>query len=314
MLWKERRLNLKPGRNERTMSEKKMPIHKRIIPALMRRGFFNWMSDEAYLKLRYKIAFGRKLNLENPQTFNEKLQWLKLHDRKPIYTTMVDKHAVKEYVASIIGEEYIIPTLGVWDSFDDIDFDTLPEQFVLKCTHDSGGLVICKDKSKLNIGEARRKIEKSLKTDYYLHGREWPYKNVPRRIIAEKYMVDESGTELKDYKVFNFDGQPHIIQVDYGRFTEHKRNLYNTDWEYIEAAIQYPSDKDHEISRPNALAEMIELARRLSTGIPHLRTDFYSIGDKLYFGELTFYHESGFASYQPEQFGVEMGRWLKLPD
>lgn len=272
------------------------------------------LSDKTYLKLKFLALLGKKLNLKNPQTFNEKLQWLKLNDRKPEYTTMVDKYEAKRYVADIIGEEYIIPTLGVWDKFDDIDFDSLPNQFVLKCTHDSGGIVIVKDKTKFDKEEARKKINKCLKRNYYLHGREWPYKNVKPRIIAEKYMVDESGTELKDYKVFNFDGIPNIIQVDYARFSAHKRNLYDTDWKYVEAAIKYPTDKNHEIARPKALDEMLELAKKLSEGIPHLRTDFYSIDEKIYFGELTFFPESGFGSYSPEQFGVEMGKWLNLPN
>jgi hypothetical protein len=272
-----------------------------------------FMPDEIYLKLLYKHKTGKKLNLKNPHTFNEKLQWLKLHDRNPLYTTMVDKYEAKKYVANIIGDEYIIPTLGIWDNFDDIDFDKLPKQFVLKCTHDSGGLVICKDKSKLDVDAARKKINRCLKKNYYYHSREWPYKNVKPRIIAEKYMTDESGTELKDYKVFNFNGQPKFIQVDYGRFVEHKRNLYNTDWQYIDAAIKYPSDKTVSIKKPDSLDEMLEFSRRLSQGLPFLRTDFYSIEDKIYFGELTFYHGSGMEQFRPEQFGVDVGLWLKLP-
>lgn len=155
------------------------------------------LPDKAFIKLKYKDKFGKKINLNNPQTFNEKLQWLKLYDRNPEYTKMVDKYEVKKYVASIIGEEYIIPTLGVWNKFEDIDFNKLPDQFVLKCTHDSGGLVICKDKSKLDINEAKKKIEKSLKINYYYLSREWPYKNVKPQIIAEKYMVDESRNRVK---------------------------------------------------------------------------------------------------------------------
>ncbi len=285
----------------------------KIITNLGRRGLLNWMSDEQYLKLLYKAALKKKLNLDNPQTFNEKLQWLKLHDRNPDYTKMVDKYEAKKYVASIIGEEYIIPTLGVYDKFDDIDFDKLPNQFVIKCTHDSGGLVICKDKNTLDIKAARKKISKCLKRNFYYFGREWPYKNVKPRIIIEKYMVDESNKELKDYKVFNFDGKPKIIQVDYDRFVEHKRNLYDKDWKYIEAAIQYPTNPEIKIEKPKNLTKMLELAKILSKDIPHVRTDFYSIEDKIYFGELTFYSESGLGKFSPKQFEKDMGEWLKLP-
>jgi hypothetical protein len=277
------------------------------------KGFYNNMPDEKYLQKKFKAKLGYELNLSNPQTFNEKLQWLKLNDRKPIYTTMVDKYAVKQYVADAIGEEYIIPTLGVWDRPEDIDWDSLPNQFVLKATHDSGGLVICTDKSKLDKKKAVKKLNKSLKRDYYKMHREWPYKDVRRRVIAEKYMTDESGVELKDYKVFNFDGEPKFIQVDYNRFVEHKRNLYTTDWEYIDAAIQFPTDKTNQIKRPECLKEMLDLARKLSVGIPHVRTDFYCIDNKIYFGELTFYHGSGMEKFTPEEFGLEVGSWLKLP-
>lgn len=284
----------------------------RIIENLGKRHLLNWVPDEWYLKILYWLIFKKKLDLGDPQTFNEKLQWLKLHDRQPIYTTMVDKCEAKKYVASKIGEEYIIPTLDVWDSFDDIDFDLLPDQFVLKCTHDSGGLVICKDKSKFDVQSAKKKINQCLRRNFYWYGREWPYKNVKPRIIAEKYMTDESGTELKDYKIFNFDGEPKLIQVDYDRFVEHKRNLYTTDWKYIEATIQYPTDAGHRINRPRQLEKMLEIARVLSADIPHVRTDFYCINDRTFFGELTFHHGSGFEKFTPESLGEKMGEWLKL--
>ena len=284
-----------------------------MFGTLGHKGFFNWMSDEQYLKILYKIRIGKPLDLDDPQTFNEKLQWLKLHDRRPEYTTMVDKYAVKKYVADKIGEQYIIPTLGVWDKFDDIDFDKLPDQFVLKCTHDSGGSVICRNKSEFDFKAARKKINRCLKHNYYWGCREWPYKNVKPRIIAEKYMTDESGIELKDYKIFNFDGESKLIQVDYDRFKEHKRNLYTTDWKYVESAIQYPTDPNHQIDRPKQLEKMLDLARKLSEGIPHVRTDFYCIDNKIYFGELTFYHGSGFEKFTPESLGEEMGKWIKLP-
>lgn len=271
--------------------------------------------EKWYLKRRFLKKVGYPLDLDNPKTFNEKLQWLKLHDRNPLYTKMVDKYEAKKYVADIIGEEYIIPTLGVWNHFDEIDFEQLPEQFVLKCTHDSGSIVICKDKATFDKKAAKKKLERGLRYNYYYAGGfEWPYKNVKPRIIAEKFMVDESRTELKDYKVFNFNGEPKIIQVDYDRFVEHKRNLYTTDWKYIEAAIEFATDESHQIPKPKRLDEMLKLASKLAANIPHVRTDFYSIDDKIYFGEMTFYHGAGFEKFTPEDFGLKLGNCVNIQE
>lgn len=281
---------------------------------LAAKHLMDWMDDKTYLKLKYRASLGKKLNLENPQTFNEKLQWLKLYNRKPEYTVMVDKVKAKEYVANIIGEEHIIPTLGVWDNPDDIDFDKLPNQFVLKCNHNSGlGMCICRDKSKLDIEKVKRELRKGLKQNYYLHGREWPYKDVPRKILAEKFMVDESGTELKDYKIFCMDGEPEIIEVDYGRFSKHMRNMYDKTWDLMEMEFNYPSDASHVIDRPEKLNEMLELARKLSKDIPYVRTDFYSIGEKLYWGELTFFNEAGMGAFRPEEWDERLGKLVVLP-
>ena len=195
----------------------------------------------------------------------------------------------------------------------EINFEKLPKKFVIKCTHDSGSTIVCKDKDKFDIKKAKKKINKALKFNYYYSGREWPYKNIKPRIIIEKYMVDESETELKDYKIFNFNGVSKIIQVDFGRFKEHKRNLYDTNWNYIkELSIQYPTDPNTIIKRPENLEKMIELAQRLSQGIPHIRTDFYSINGKIYFGELTFYHGSGYEKFNPETWNKKLGDWIDL--
>ncbi len=269
--------------------------------------------DRLFLKILYKKLLGKKLDLRHPKTFNEKIQWLKLHDRKAEYIDIVDKYTVKKWVADKIGEEYIIPTLGVWERFEDIDFDSLPKQFVLKCTHDSGGLIIVKDKSKMDLAEVKNKINKFLNNNFYWVGREWPYKYIKRRIIAEPYLTDESGVELKDYKVFNFNGESKFIQVDFDRFVDHKRNLYTLDWEYIDAVIGFPTDPTYCIKKPKCLNKMLELAGILSYGIPHVRTDFYCIGDQVYFGEMTFYHGSGFEKITPESFEMKMGEWLTLP-
>lgn len=272
------------------------------------------LPDEAYLKVAYRLKAKKTLRLDAPLNFNEKLQWLKLHNRRPEFTVMVDKYLVREYIAEKLGPEYLIPSLGVWDDPDQIDFDKLPDQFVLKCNHNSGlGMYICKDRSKLDTESVKKDLRRGLKQDYYWNGREWPYKHVPKKIIAEKYMVDESGTELKDYKVFCFNGEPKLIQVDFGRFVKHKRNIYSVDWELLDMEIEYPRDADVVIQRPAQLEKLLELARTLAQGIPHLRTDFYVIGDDIYFGELTFFHGSGYEHFTPEIWNDRLGSWISLP-
>ena len=275
--------------------------------------FARLFPDRLFLELLFPLRTGYKLNLKDPRTFNEKLQWLKLYDRNPEYTKMVDKFEAKKYVANIIGEDHIIPTLAVYDRVEDIDFDTLPSRFVLKCTHDSGGIVICKDKAALDKQAAIEKLRHGLKQNYFYQNREWPYKNVKPRIIAEEYMTD-GNDELKDYKVFNFNGVPRLIEVDYNRFKGHLRNLYSTEWEKIDATIKYPSEPGRSFDRPAALGEMLHLAKDLSIGIPHVRTDFYIVDGKVLFGELTFFHGSGMEPISPASFNETMGQWLKLPD
>lgn len=271
------------------------------------------MSDKSYLKLLYWDKFGKKLNLDNPKLFNEKLQWLKLYDRNPSYTQIVDKYEVKKIVSEKIGEQYVIPTLGVWEKFDQIDFDTLPKQFVLKCTHDSGGIVIVKDKTSFDKKNAKDKIESCLNRNYYYPGREWPYKRVKPRIIAEPYLTDESNVELKDYKIFVFGGVPKFIQVDFDRFTDHKRNLYSTDWTFINAEIQYKSCEERIIPKPEKLEEMLELSAKLSEGMCHARIDFYYINDRILFGEITLYHGSGLETIKPSSFEKEISSYIQLP-
>lgn len=271
------------------------------------------ISDKQFLKWNYEIKMNKRLDLENPQTFNEKLQWLKLYDRAPEYTKMVDKYEAKQYVANIIGQEYIIPTLGIYDRFEDINFENLPNQFVLKCTHDSGGLVICNDKTKVKIDEVKNKINDSLKKNYYYSGREWPYKNVKPRIIIEKYMVDESGKELKDYKIFNFNGIPKFIQVDFNRFKGHQRKIYSIDWKELDFNLVYSINKETKINKPDNLKKVLELAKKISKNHPFLRTDFYIINDKIYFGEITFFPEAGFGKFVPEKWDKILGNMLELP-
>jgi hypothetical protein len=277
------------------------------------KDFLKKIPDDEYLRMMYRIHMKKELNLDNPQTFNEKLQWLKLYDRKPEYTAMADKYEVRKFVAEKIGEEYLIPLLGVWDRFEDIDFNKLPNQFVLKCNHDSGSVVICKDKNTFDLEAAKTKLNNSLTQNYYYFAREWPYKNIKPRIIAEKYMVDESGVELKDYKMFCFNGEPKYIQVDFDRFIKHKRNIYDTEWNYIPVSVQYPTDPEKVINKPSKLGEMLSLARILSKNIPHVRVDFYHIENAplILFAEFAFYNDAGFGKFGSlwdRKFGECIGR------
>ncbi len=283
---------------------------------LNRRHLLDWIPDRLFIPMEYKAMMGKKLNLRNPQTFNEKIQWLKLHDRKPIYTTMVDKYAAKEYVANIIGEQYIIPTLGVWDNPDDIDFNALPDQFVLKVTHDSGGLVICRDKSTLNVEEAKKKLRNSLNMNYYKVHREWPYRDVPKRIIAEQYMEDSDTSELRDYKFFSFDGVVKALFIASDRqdpTTDTKFDFFDADFRHLPFTNGHPN-ADSIPARPECFEEMKTLAEKLSKGIPHLRVDFYEVNGKVYFGELTFTHWSGLVPFDPESWDKQFGDWIKIPD
>lgn len=289
-------------------------VVNRYIMKMDRLGLLGWMSDEAYLKLMFRLRMGTRLNLDNPITYNEKLQWLKMHDRRPEYIVYSDKYAVRAHYEQTIGAEYLIPLIGVYDEVEEIPWDELPNEFVLKCTHGSGTNIICADKSRLDVKESQKRLQQWLRTNYFWHGREWPYRSIKPRIICEEFMVDESGTELKDYKVFCFNGEPKLVEVDFGRFTDHKRNLYDTRWNFITAAIRYPNDPNVIIDRPTHLEEMLELARILSAGYPHIRVDFYFTGERIYIGEMTFYHESGSGRFDPPDFGIEMGDWIALPE
>ena len=286
---------------------------RRILFVYGIRGGFRFLNDAAYVKLLYWCSIRKKLDLENPKTFNEKLQWLKLYDRKPEYTRMVDKYEAKRYVAEKIGEEYIIPTLGVWDRFEDIDFDSLPDQFVLKCTHDSGGLVIVKDKAKLDKKAAKKKIEKSLRRNYYYCGREWPYQNVKPRIIAEAFMVDESGTDLKDYKFFTFNGKAKMLFVATDRAVDTRFDFFDMDFRHL-PILNGHENATKKIEKPKSFAQMKELAETLSAGMPQIRVDFYDVNGQIYFGEMTFFHWSGFTPFEPEEWDLTLGNWIALPD
>lgn len=282
--------------------------------------------DTLYLKIKYRMRTGKKLNLKNPVGFNEKIQWLKLHDRNPRYTLLADKYEAKKFVAERIGQEYIIPNLGIWDRFADIDFDSLPDQFVLKCTHDSGGLVICKDKSSFNKEAARRKIERSLKTNYYWHAREWAYKDIKPRILAEQFMEDSYAQDLYalgtntdgliDYKFYCFHGEPKFLYIGYANLVDGNKDdalsFIDFDWNFT------PFNRaDHKQipvlpPKPDKFREMFGIAEKLSADIPFARVDLYCIDGKPYFSEITFCPGGGFGVFSPDEWEHQIGDWIHV--
>ena len=274
-----------------------------------------FLPDKAYIKMKYHMKFHKKIDLKNPKTFNEKLQWLKLYDRKPEYSTMVDKFEAKKYVSNRIGEEHIIPTLGVWERFEDIDFDVLPDRFVLKCTHDSGGLVICRDKSKFDKVAAEKKINVSLKTNYFYQGREWPYKNVKPRIIAEKYMEDGSSKDLTDYKFYCFNGIPEYLYVSTGLENHATASIsfLTLNWKFAPFGRSDYKPFTELPPKPTKFDEMLKLAARLSAGYRFLRVDLYQIENQIFFSELTFSPCGGMMPFDPPEWDEELGTLIDLP-
>ena len=287
---------------------------RRVVYDWVRRNPYKVKNDELFIRARWYFEMPFNLDLRHPKRYNEKLQWLKLHDHNPQYSKMVDKYEAKKYVADIIGDEYIIPTLGVWNSVEEIDWDSLPNQFVLKCTHDSGGLVICKDKKQLDIEKAKKKIKRSLDTDYFALGRDWPYKNVPHRIIAEQYMEDSKTKELRDYKFFCFDGVIKALFVASARYDrEHPYvNFFDDNYQPLpfergyEQTLCYPE-------KPSSFLKMKNLSEKLSKDFTHVRIDFYEIDGKPYFGEMTFYPGNGLEPFYPDKWDFIFGSWIKLP-
>lgn len=276
------------------------------------RYFLRFLPDEMYIQLNYFAHFKKFADLKNPVTYNEKLNWLKIHDRDPLYTELVDKYAVKEYVGQKIGEEYIVPTLGIWDSVDKIDFEALPNQFVLKCTHDSEGLVICKDKTQLDFEAAKEKLRQCQKQNFFYIGREWPYKHVKPRIIAEQYIEDHIDGELRDYKFFCFDGEPKAMFIASERSKgTTKFDYYDLEFSHLDIIQKYPNAETPR-RKPVCFDEMIKFSKVLSKGFPHVRVDFYEVDGKLYFGEMTFYHFSGFMPFNPSCWDSRFGEWINL--
>lgn len=267
--------------------------------------------DALYLRIRYYFQTGKTLHLKSPKTFNEKLQWLKIYDRNPAYIKMVDKYAVKDYVSEKIGGDYVVKCYGVWDNADSVDFESLPEMFVLKSTHDSGSVFVCKDKNKIDKIKLRNEMKGWLKRDVYGWAVEWPYKGVKPQIIAEEYL----GDNLNDYKIFCFNGKVKCLKVDYNRFSSHQANYYNKDLSVLPFGESlYPPDYNKRIAFPYNIEKMFELAEELAKDIPFARIDFYNIDGKIYFGEITFFPASGFGEFTDESWNRKLGDWLVLPE
>lgn len=280
------------------------------------KGWLNWVPDSLYLKVLYRVIMGRKLNLRNPREYNEKLQWLKLNDRKPEYSTMVDKYEVRGYIEDLLGDKYLIPCLGIYDSVDDIDIDALPDRFVLKCTHDSGSVEICKDKSSFDIEGARHRLSQAMKRNYYATYREWPYKYVKPRIIAEGYLEGDGG-DLKDYKVMCFNGEAKIIEVHENRFVEgkaHTQTFYDREWNIVPLTQVETVTVDRPSERPRQLEEILRLSELIAKNMYHARIDWYIEGDKIYFGEITFFDGSGFESFSTPEMERMLGDMINLPE
>lgn len=288
---------------------------RHLVFAIFRRMPWLILDDEKYLKLYWKLSMDYPLNLENPTTFNEKLQWLKLHNRKEEYVTLVDKYAVKEYVAKQIGEEYVIPTIGKWDKPSDIEWDKLPNQFVLKTNHDGGGngIVVCKDKSKLNKRKALRELRHSFYRNVYLIGREWPYKKVKKCVFAEQYMEDKQLGELRDYKFYCFNGEPKVMLIALDRASgTTKMNYYDMDFNLIDLHQGHPH-ANFPIKKPKCFEEMKQIVTKLSQNMPTVRMDLYEVNGKVYFGEFTFFDSGGTGSFYPFEWDKIFGEWIKLP-
>ncbi len=287
------------------------------------KGKYDAYNDEEFLKRKYKACMAHELSLENPTTFNEKLQWLKLYNRKPEYTTMVDKYAVRKYIATKLGEKYLIPLLGVWDSPDEIDFGSLPNKFVLKCNHNSGlGMYICKDKSKMDVKKVKKELLKGLAQDYYLTGREWPYKNVPRKIIAEQFMENTAQLTLlgkvdglPDYKFYCFNGVVKLVMINTDRNSDKptKADYFDRDFKWLDFKWGY-EHADICPHKPTKYKEMLHIAEKLSQGLPHVRVDLYECNGNIFFGELTFFDGSGFDRFEPPEWDETLGNWINLPD
>ena len=297
---------------------------KIIIDYLCQYGLLNFLSDKICLKLLWWLETGRRLNLENPKGFNEKLQWLKLYDRRPEYTSYVDKILVREYVKRCVGEKYLVPLIGIYDDPDQIDFSSLPDQFVIKCNHNSGtGMCVCSDKSKIIIQDVKNRLRKELNKNFYYEKREWPYKNVVPKLLCEQFLIDNnplntSGT-LIDYKFHCFNGEPKFLyvgtdDVSSGTKGELKLSFFDLNWNTPPFYRLDHKPISVDVKKPEGIEEMIEVARKLSKGIPFVRVDLYWINNQVLFSEMTFYPGGGFGFFTPEEWEMKIGEWITLPE
>lgn len=282
-----------------------------IVKRVGKKGFLNWIPDALYLKIIYRAETGKRLDLKHPKTYNEKLQWLKLHDRKPEYPRYVDKYEVRKHIADRIGEDYLIPLIGLFESVEEIPWEELPNSFVLKCTHGSGSNIICPDKRNLDIENAKKKLRKWMNHSWYWFGREWPYKHIKPRIICEEYISDKDITP-DDYKVLCFNGKARLIEVHIDRHGDHRQDIYDTEWRKTDILWGFPNS-DSAVNKPSQFEKMIAFSERLAEGIIHLRVDWYSVYERLYFSEMTFYDGSGFAVFEREEDDLLLGGWINLP-
>ncbi len=282
----------------------------RIIYGLERRGLMDWLGDESYLKLIYRLTFRRKLNLHKAEAYTEKLAWYKLHWRYDLAKICTDKLMVRDYVREKIGQKYLIECYGSWDSFDDIDFAALPDAFVLKATNGTGDVVICRNKAELDIDKARAVINKYSKRQIATKTREWAYYGLPHKILAERYIAGQDGRAIKDYKFLCFHGEPRIVLVCSERDIEVKFDFFDLNWNHIPVSTE--ADNNPDIERPEHLDEMIEVSRRLSGDFPHVRVDLYDEGGRVYFGELTFYHAGGTRRFIPDDWDFKIGEFFDL--
>ena len=286
---------------------------KQILLIGMSKKPFYIVPDKLYLKMKYRLRTGNSLNLKNPKRYTEKSQWIKLYDRKKIYTKMVDKYESKEFIEKKVGKDYVVETYGIYENFEQIDFEKLPDKFVIKCTQDSGGLVICKSKKELDIESAKTKIEKSLKNNFYYLGREWPYKNVKPRIIIEELLENDDSSDLIEYNFFCFNGIPRIVMTCHGdKRIKRYNDFYDMKFNKLDIQCEYATS-DKKETKPKQFEKMIEISKKLSKDTYSLRVDFYIVNDKIKLGELTFFHWAGFCKFTPDKWDYELGKMIKLP-
>lgn len=272
-----------------------------------------FIKDEQYLKVLFFLKLGYKLDIKNPKTYNQKLQWLKLYYRNPITTQMVDKFLVKDFAKEIIGEKYLVQSYGIWNSFDEIDFNVLPKSFVLKTTHDQGGVIIVRDKNKLDKEYAKNKLSKHLNRQHYFLSREWPYKNVKPRIMAEALLIDNEVDDLYDYKFYCFDGEPKIMYIAHGRHTDTcYLDFYDMEFNKLNISRPHYPQSNIKFQIPKNWELMKELSKKISKNFPHLRVDFYNINGTIYLGELTFFQGGGLMKFEPQEWDFKLGELINL--